>query len=71
MLSGWMLKQRRKHFRQSLYLALFFIDRSTISVGKQSETLLGRLGKRVDEILATDATPTISAALVRKLEAFK
>ena len=60
-----------KHFRQSLYLAPSFIDRSTISVGKQSETLLGRLGKRVDEILAADATPTIPAALVKKLEAFK
>jgi len=47
------------------------MDRTTISVGKQSETLLGRLGKRVDEILAVDATPTIPAALVKKLQAFK
>ena len=60
-----------KHFRQSLYLAPSFIDRSTISIGKQSETLLERLGKRVDEILDADATPTIPAALVKKLQAFK
>ena len=60
-----------KHFRQSLYLAPSFIDRSTITIGKQSETLLERLGKRVDEILSSDPTPTISAALVKKLRAFK
>ncbi|MEA3238171.1 MAG: trimethylamine methyltransferase family protein [Candidatus Bipolaricaulota bacterium] len=60
-----------KHFRQSLYLAPSFIDRSTISVAKQSETLLERLGKRVDEILSSDPTPTISAAMVKKLRAFK
>ena len=59
-----------KHFRQSLYLAPSFIDRSTISVGKQSETLLARLGKRVDEILAADATPTIPATLVKRLQTY-
>lgn len=60
-----------KHFRHSLYLPPSFIDRSTINVAKKSETLLEKLGKRVDEILSSDPTPTISADLVKKLQAFK
>ena len=60
-----------KHFRRSLYLPPSFIDRRTISEGKPSETLLERLGKRVDEILSSDPTPTIPAPLVKKLRAFK
>ncbi len=60
-----------KNFRRSLYLPPSFIDRRTISEGKPSETLLERLGKRVDEILSSDPTPTIPAALVKKLRAFK
>jgi len=60
-----------KHFRHSLYLPPSFIDRRTITEGKPIDTLLERLGKRVDKILSSDPTPTISAALVKKLRAFK
>jgi trimethylamine:corrinoid methyltransferase-like protein len=58
-----------KHFRDSLYLAPSFIERRTLDLGKPSETLLERLGEKVEEILAADVEATIPDSLVNKLRA--
>jgi len=61
-----------RNFRRSLYVAPPFIDRSTINFGKEEETLLDKLGKKVEDILTPDLPePTIPAALVEELRAFK
>jgi len=59
-----------EHFRQSLYLPPTLIERRPINLDKPSETLLERLDKREEEILAADVEPTISDAMVKKLRAF-
>jgi len=60
-----------RNFRRSLYVAPPFIDRSTIDFGKETETLLDRLGKKVNHILTSEPPKlTIPPALVDKLRAF-
>ncbi len=61
-----------RNFRRSLYVAPPFIDRSTINFAKTEETLLDRLAKKVQDILTSEPPePTIPAALVEHLRAFK
>jgi len=58
-----------KNFRHALYVPPTFIDRKTINFGTKEETLLERLDKEVQEILAQDSQPTIPNNLVEKIRA--
>lgn len=57
-----------QHFRKSLYLPPSYIQRDSLDLLHPAEPLLDRLASRVEEILSSEETPLLPAAVAQKLE---
>ncbi len=56
-----------KHFRESLYLPPRYIERRSLDLAHPKEPLLDRLTAEVEEILAREEEPTLSASHAQRL----